>query len=95
MRREVCAFVVRKHLKKGFLADFYMSAHVIMKCINQVAERIYKALQTIVSLFRNKFHKFNNKVAQMLEFSFRMALTYIKVCFSYKSHDFDLYTSHI
>ena len=77
----MCAFVVRKLLNKGFLADFYMSAHVIMKCINQVGERIMQILAKHVSLFCNEFNTFNNKVAQMLEFSYCITLTYAKVCF--------------
>ena len=44
-----------------------MSAHVLLNLLNELGERdIVRGFSIVLSLFRNKFHKFNNTRARML-----------------------------
>ena len=89
MRRLVCACVVRKPPKSGFLASrpshnadqattyrgSYMSAHVLLNLSNELGKRDkMRGLPSILSLFRNEFNKFNNSRAQMLYSIYHMTL---------------------
>ena len=45
-----------------------MSAHVLLNLLNELGKRDkMRGLLSILSLFRNKFNKFNNTRAQMLD----------------------------
>ena len=45
-----------------------MSAHVLLNLVNKLAKRDkMRGLPSILSLFCNKFNKFNNTRAQMLD----------------------------
>ena len=45
-----------------------MSAHVLLILLNELGERdIMRGLQSILSLFRNEFNKFNNTRARMFD----------------------------
>ena len=45
-----------------------MSAHVLLNLLNELGKRDkMRGLPSILSLFRNKFNKFNNTRARMLE----------------------------
>ena len=46
----------------------YMSAHVLLSLLNELRKRNkMQGLQSILSLFRNKFNKFNNTGAWMFD----------------------------
>ena len=46
-----------------------MSAHVLLNLLNKFRRRDkMQGLQSILSVFRNKFNKFNNTGARMLDF---------------------------
>ena len=46
-----------------------MSAHVLLSLLNKLRKRDKtRGLSSILSLFRNKFNKFNNKGAKILRF---------------------------
>ena len=52
-----------------------MSAHVLLNLSNDLRKRDkMPGLQSISSLFRNEFNKFNNAGAQMLVYIFHMTL---------------------
>ena len=52
-----------------------MSAHVLLNLFNKLGKRDeMRGLPSILSLFRNKFNKFNNTGAQMLDSIYHMAL---------------------
>ena len=45
-----------------------MSAHVLLNLLNELGKRDkMRGLQSILSLFRNKFSKFNNTRGRMLD----------------------------
>ena len=45
-----------------------MSAHVLLNLLNELGKRDkMRGLPSILSLFRNKFNKFNNTIARMLD----------------------------
>ena len=45
-----------------------MSAHVLLNLLNELIKRYkMRGLSSILSLFRNKFNKFNNTRARMLD----------------------------
>ena len=47
----------------------YMSAHVLLNLLNELVKRDkMRGLSSILSLFRNKFNKFNNTRTRMLDF---------------------------
>ena len=53
----------------------YMSAHVLMNLLNQLRKRDkMRDLPSILSLFRNKFNKFNNTGSRMLDSIYHMTL---------------------
>ena len=53
-----------------------MSAHVLLNLLNEVGKRDkMRGLPSILSLFRNKFNKFNNTRAQMLDSIYHMTNT--------------------
>ena len=52
-----------------------MSAHVLLKLLNELRKRDkMRGLQSILSLFRNEFNKYNNTRAQMLDCMYHMTL---------------------
>ena len=51
----------------------YMSAHVLLILLNELWKRDkMRGLPSILSLFRNKFNKFNNTVAPVLDSIYHM-----------------------
>ena len=53
-----------------------MSAHVLLNLLNELGKRDkMRGLPSIVSLFRNKFNKFNNTRARMLDSIYHMTNT--------------------
>ena len=53
----------------------YMSAHVLLNLLNKLGKRdIMRGLLSILSLYRNKFNKFNNTRAWMLDSIYHMTL---------------------
>ena len=53
----------------------YMSAHVLLNLLNKLGKRDKtRGLPSILSLFRNKFNKFNNTRAGMLDSIYHMTL---------------------
>ena len=51
----------------------YMSAHVLLNLLNELAKRDkMRGLPSILSLFRNEFNKFNNTRARMLDSIYHM-----------------------
>ena len=54
-----------------------MSAHVLMNLLNELGKRDkMRGLPSILSLFRNKFDKFNNTKARMLDSIYHMTLNH-------------------
>ena len=54
----------------------YMSARVLLNLLNKLGKRDkMRGLPSILSLFRNKFNKFNNTRAQMLDSIYHMTNT--------------------
>ena len=52
-----------------------MSAQVLLNLLNELGKRDkMRGLPSILSLFHNKFSKFNNKRAQMLDSIYHMTL---------------------
>ena len=55
-----------------------MSAHVLLNLLNELGKRDkMRGLPSILSLFRNKFNKFNNTRARMLDSIYHMTLRYL------------------
>ena len=53
----------------------YMSAHVLLNLLNELRKSDeMRGLPSILLLFRNKFNKFNNTGAQMLDSIYHMTL---------------------
>ena len=53
-----------------------MSAHVLLNLLNELGKRDkMRGLLSILSLFRNKFNKFNNTRARMLDYIYHMTNT--------------------
>ena len=53
-----------------------MSAHVLLNLLNKLGKSVkMQGLPSILSLFRNKFNKFNNTRAQMLDSIYHMTNT--------------------
>ena len=62
-RNFVCVFK-QVSLNRGS----YMSAHVLLNLLNELVKRDkMRGLSSILSLFRNKFNKFNNTRARILD----------------------------
>ena len=56
-----------------------MSAHVLLNLLNNLRKSDkMQGLPHILSLFRNKFNKFNNARAQMLDSIYHMTLKLVK-----------------
>ena len=54
-----------------------MSAHVLLNFLNQLGKRDkMRGLPSILSLFRNKFNKFNNTRARMFYLSYDIKITF-------------------
>ena len=52
-----------------------MSANVLLNLLNELGKRDkMRGLPSILSLFRHKFNKFNNKKARMLDSNYHMTL---------------------
>ena len=52
-----------------------MSAHVLLNLLNELVKRDKKqSLPSILSLFRNKFDKFNNTRARLLDSIYHLTL---------------------
>ena len=52
-----------------------MSAHVLFNLLNELGKRYQmRGLSSILSLFRNKFNKFNNTRARILDSIYHMTL---------------------
>ena len=52
-----------------------MSAHVLLNLLNELGKRDkMQGLRSILSLFRNKFNKFNNARARMLDSIYHMTI---------------------
>ena len=59
-----------------------MSAHVLLNLLNKLRKRDkMRGLPSILSLFLNKFNKFNNTGAQMLDSFYHMTLNYFEIIF--------------
>ena len=53
----------------------YMSTHVLLKLLNELGKREkMRGLQSILSLFRNEFDKFNNTGARNLDSFYHMTV---------------------
>ena len=67
-----------------------MSIHVLLILLNELGKRDRKrGLSSMLSLFRNKFNKFNNTRAQILDSIFHMTLTNFEISFlALKSYTF-------
>ena len=67
-----------------------MSAKVLLNLLNELRKRDkIRGLPSISSIFRNKFNKFNNTGAQMLDSNYHMTLeTTLKLCFYIKTLTF-------
>ena len=51
-----------------------MSAHILLNLLNELGRDKKRGLLSILSLFCNKFNKFNNTRARMLDTIYRMTL---------------------
>ena len=52
-----------------------MSTHVLLNLLSELEKRDkMRGLQSILSLFRNEFNKFNSTDARMLDFIYHMTL---------------------
>ena len=59
----------------GLYRGSYMSVHVLLNLLNKLGKRDkMRGLPSILSLFRNKFNKFNNTRARMLDSIYHMTL---------------------
>ena len=59
-----------------------MSAHVLLNLFNELGKRDkMQDLSSIPSLFLNKFNKFNNTGARMLNLIYHMTLKLLKIAF--------------
>ena len=64
-----------------------MRAHVLLNLLNEVGKRDkMRGLPSILSLFRNKFNKFNNTRARMLDSIYHMAVVTLKSHFCQKKN---------
>ena len=66
-----------------------MSAHVLLNLLNELGKRDkMRGLPSILSLFRNKFNKFNNTRARMLDSFYHMTNTLKSHFCRKKRHNF-------
>ena len=64
-----------------------MSAHVLLNLLNELRKRDkMRGLPIILSLFHNKFNKFNNTGARMLDSIYQMTLKLIKNQFFWREN---------
>ena len=64
-------YATANHIHRGS----YMSAHVLLNLLNEMGKRDkMRGLPSIFTLFRNKFNKFNNTRARMLDSIYHMTL---------------------
>ena len=55
-----------------------MSAHVLLNLLNELGKKDKRrGLQSILSFFHNKFDKFNNTRARMLDSIYHMTLRFL------------------
>ena len=60
----------------------YMSAHVLLNLSNKLGKsEKMRGLPSIISLFRNKLHTFNNTGARMLDSIYHMTVKYFCIRF--------------
>ena len=58
-----------------------MSAHVLLNLLNELGKKIrYEAVPSILSVFLNKFNKFNNAGARMQDSIYHMTLKSHFIC---------------
>ena len=63
-----------------------MSAHVLLNLLNKLGKRDkMRGLPSILSLFHNKFDKFNNTGVQMLDSIYHITMMRLKLL---KNHNF-------
>ena len=56
-----------------------MSAHVLLNLLNELRKSDkMQGMPSILSLFRNKFNKFNNTEARMLDSIYHMTIKLVK-----------------
>ena len=74
-----------------------MSVHVLLFLLNRLGKRDeMRGLPSILSLFRNKFNKFNNTGPRMLDSIYHMTLEILKNCiFGVKTSRFSLILRNI
>ena len=61
-----------------FKTNTGVSAHVLLNLLNELGKRDKRrGLPSILSLFRNKFDKFNNTRARMLDSIYHMTLRFL------------------
>ena len=71
--------VPKSHLLAYVYRESYMSAHVLLNSLNEFGKSDkMRGLPSILSLFRNKFNKFNNTGAQMLDSIYHRILKLLK-----------------
>ena len=70
-----------------------MSAHVLLNLLNELGKRDkMRGLPSILSLFRNKFNKFNKTRARVLDSIYHMALILLcNLISSVKRYTFVIY----
>ena len=69
-----------------------MSVHVLLNILNELGKRDkMRGSQSILSLFRDNFNKFNNTGARMLDSSYHMILKYF---FFVKTYRFAIDMQH-
>ena len=72
-----------------------MSAHVLLNLLNELGKRDkMRGLPSILSLFRNKFNKFNNTRARILDSIYHMINT-LKSHFWHKNVNFCYYDRNV
>ena len=70
-----------------------MSAHVLLHLLNKLKKYKMKGLPSILSLFHNKFNKFNNTGVWLLDSFYHMTLKLILNHVLHEKHkDFAIYT---
>ena len=59
-----------------------MSVPVLLNFLNKFGKsNKFRGLQSILSLFRNKFNKYNDSGTQMLDLNYHMTLNNFKIMF--------------
>ena len=82
----ICAISVEKHLRaKCINRGSYMSAHLLLNLLDELRKSDkMRGLSSILSLFRNKFNKFNNtrtRFLDLLDSNYHMTLKLLKITF--------------